>query len=174
MTPFKKLSLNQQIWDKCFTSVFWNTNHSHGSMLSFPFLFIYLSVLYAPCCCCLVAKSCPALYNPMDSTLPGFSAIGFPREEYWCGLPFPFPRDLPWPRDWSTSFQFSSVAQLCLTLCEPMNCSTPGPSPTPGVHPNSCPLTRWCHLVISSSVIHFSSCPQSLPASESFPMSQLF
>ena len=48
------------------------------------------------------------------------------------------------------------------------------PSPTPGVHPNSCPLTRWCHPAISSSVIPFSSCPQSLPVSEFFPMSQLF
>ena len=48
------------------------------------------------------------------------------------------------------------------------------PSPTPGVHPNSCPSSRWCHLAISSSVIPFSSCPQSLPASESFPMSWLF
>ena len=47
------------------------------------------------------------------------------------------------------------------------------PSPTPGVHPNSCPLSQWCHPAISSSVIPFSSCPQSLPASESFPMSQL-
>ena len=48
------------------------------------------------------------------------------------------------------------------------------PSPTPGVHPNSCPLSRWCHPAISFSVVPFSSCPQSLPASESFPMSQLF
>ena len=48
------------------------------------------------------------------------------------------------------------------------------PSSTPGVHPNSCPLIRWCHPTISSSVLPFSSCPQSLPASESFPMSQLF
>ena len=45
---------------------------------------------------------------------------------------------------------------------------------TPRVHPNSCPLNRWCHPVISSSVVPFSSCPQSLPASKSFPMSQLF
>ena len=50
----------------------------------------------------------------------------------------------------------------------------PCPSPTPGVHPNPCPLSRWCHPAISSSVIPFSSCSQSLPASESFPMSQLF
>ena len=48
------------------------------------------------------------------------------------------------------------------------------PSPTPGVHSNSCPSSRWCHPAISSSVVPFSSCPQSLPASGSFPMSQLF
>ena len=50
----------------------------------------------------------------------------------------------------------------------------PCPSPTPGVHPDSCPSSQWCHPAISSSVVSFSSCPQSLPASESFPMSQLF
>ena len=48
------------------------------------------------------------------------------------------------------------------------------PSPTPRVYPNSCPLGRWCHPTISSSVVLFSSCPQSFPASGSFPMSQLF
>ena len=48
------------------------------------------------------------------------------------------------------------------------------PSPTPGVHPNSCPSSQWCHPAISSSVILLFSCPQSLPASESFPISQLF
>ena len=50
----------------------------------------------------------------------------------------------------------------------------PCPSPTPGVHSNSHPSSQWCHPAMSSSVIPFSSCPQSLPASESFPMSQLF
>ena len=50
----------------------------------------------------------------------------------------------------------------------------PCPSPTPGVHSNSRPSSQWCHPAISSSVVPFSSCPQSLPASESFPMSQLF
>ena len=50
----------------------------------------------------------------------------------------------------------------------------PCPSPTPGVHSNSCPSSQWCHPAISSSVVPSSSCPQSLPASESFPMSQLF
>ena len=73
--------------------------------------------------------------------------------------------------------QFSSVAQSCPTLCDPMNCQharPPCPSPTPGVHSNSRPSSWWCHPTISSSVIPFSSCPQSLPASESSPMSQLF
>ena len=50
----------------------------------------------------------------------------------------------------------------------------PCPSPTPRDYSNSCPLSRWCYPTISSSVIPFSSCPQSLPASESFPMNQLF
>ena len=50
----------------------------------------------------------------------------------------------------------------------------PCPSPTPGVYPNPCPLSQWCHPTISSSVVPFSSCPQSFPASGSFPMSQLF
>ena len=74
------------------------------------------------------------------------------------------------------SVQFSSVAQSCPTLCDPMNHHTrpPFPSPTPGVHSNSCPSSRWCHPAISSSIVPFSSCSQSLPASGSFPMSQLF
>ena len=50
----------------------------------------------------------------------------------------------------------------------------PCPSPTPGACSNSCPLSRWCHPTISSSVVPFSSCPQSFPASGSFQMSQLF
>ena len=54
------------------------------------------------------------------------------------------------------------------------NAKPPCPSPTPGVYSNSCPLSRWCHPAISSSVVPFSSCSQSLPASGSFPMSQLF
>ena len=57
---------------------------------------------------------------------------------------------------------------------EPQHTKPPCPSPTPGVHPDPCPLSRWCHPTISSSVIPFSSCPQSFPASGSFPVSQLF
>ena len=57
---------------------------------------------------------------------------------------------------------------------EPHNTRPPCPSPTPGVHPNPCPLSQWCHPTISSSVVPLSSCPQSFPASGSFQMSQLF
>ena len=66
--------------------------------------------------------------------------------------------------------QFSSVTLSCPTLCNPMNRSRPGFR----VHPNLCPSSQWYHPTISSSVVPFSSCPQSLSASKSFPMSQLF
>ena len=71
------------------------------------------------------------------------------------------------------SDEFSSVAQLCPLPHELQHARPPCQSPTPGVHPNPCPWSRWCHPVISSSVVPFSTCPQSLPASGSFPMSQL-
>ena len=74
------------------------------------------------------------------------------------------------------TFQLNSVTQSCLTLqsLESQQARPPCPSPTPGVHSNSRPSRQWCHPAISSWVIPFSSCPQSLPASESFSMSQLF
>ena len=73
------------------------------------------------------------------------------------------------------SVQFShSVTSDSLWPHEPQHARPPCPSPTPGVHPNPCPLNQWCHPTISSSVIHFSSCLQSFPASGSFQMSQLF
>ena len=61
-----------------------------------------------------------------------------------------------------------------LWLHESQHARPPCPSSTPGVHPNPCLLSRWCHLTISSSVVPFSSCPQSFPTSGSFQMSQLF
>ena len=69
-----------------------------------------------------------------------------------------------------------SVTQWCLTLCNPRDCSPPGSSVLHylPVCSNSCPLSSWCHPTISSSGVPFSSCPQSLPASDSFQMSQLF
>ena len=75
-----------------------------------------------------------------------------------------------------SSVQFISFAQLCLTLCNPTDCSIPGfcPSPIPRVYPNSCPLSRWCHPTISSSVVPSFSHLQSFPVSESFQVSQFF
>ena len=73
------------------------------------------------------------------------------------------------------SVQFScSVMSDSLRPRELQHSRPPCPSPTPRVHPNSCPSSQWCHPAISSSIVPFSSCPQSLPASGSFPMSQLF
>ena len=74
-----------------------------------------------------------------------------------------------------SSVQFScSVVSNSLWPHQLQHIRPPCPSPIPGVHPNSCPLSRWCHPAISSSVIPFSSCPQAFPASGSFQMSQLF
>ena len=74
-----------------------------------------------------------------------------------------------------SSVQFSlSVISDSLWLHEPQHARPPCQSPTPRVHPNPCPSSWWCHPTISSSVIPFSSCPQSFPASGSFPMSQVF
>ena len=74
-----------------------------------------------------------------------------------------------------SSVQFScSVVSDSLRPHESQHARPPCPSPTPGVYLNSCPLSWWCHPAISSSVFPFSSCPQSLPASGSFPMSQFF
>jgi len=75
------------------------------------------------------------------------------------------------------SVQFSLITQSCPTLCDPMNHSMPG-LPVHHQLPEStqthCLLSQWCHPAISSFVVPFSSCPQSLPASESFQMNQLF
>ena len=80
----------------------------------------------------------------------------------------------------SNSLQFSSV-QFSVSVMsnslqphESQHARAPCSSPSPRVHSDSCPSSLWCHPAISSSVVPFSSCPQSLPASEYFPMSQLF
>ena len=76
----------------------------------------------------------------------------------------------------SLSVKFSSVAQSCLTLRPHglQHTRPPGPSSTPEAYSNSRPLSWWCHPTISSSVVAFSSCSQSFPASGSFPRSQFF
>ena len=79
------------------------------------------------------------------------------------------------PVIWGPSVQFShSVISDSLWPHELQHARPPCPSRTPGVYPNSCPLCWWCHPTISSSVVPFSSCPQSFLASGSFQMSQLF
>ena len=76
---------------------------------------------------------------------------------------------------WGSPLQFScSVVSDSLRPHESQRARPPCPSPTPWVHSDSCPLSQWCHPAVSSSVVPFSSCPQSLPASETFPMNQLF
>ena len=74
-----------------------------------------------------------------------------------------------------SSVQFSrSVVSDCLQPHESKHAKPPCPSSSPRVHSNSCPSSWWCHPAISSFVVPFFSCPQSVPASESFPVSQLF
>ena len=106
-----------------------------------------------------------SLPDPAEGATQSFLCPKLVTLSEWLGH-----KDGPYPVWWSR-LQFSSVAQLCPTLCNPMN---PCPSPTPRVHSNSCPSSQWCHPDISSSVVPFSSCPQYLPASGPFPMSQLF
>ena len=93
-----------------------------------------------------------------------------PTHELWIYSKENFKR-----HDQFSSVQFSrSVMSDSLRPHESQHARPPCPSPSPGVYLDSRPSNQWCHTVISSSVIPFSSCPQSLPASESFPMSQLF
>ena len=82
-------------------------------------------------------------------------------------------RSQNWPR-FSSVQSSHSVVSNSLRSHELQHARPPCPSPTPRVHSNSRPSSRWCHPAILSSVVPFSSCPQSLPASESFPVSQLF
>ena len=92
--------------------------------------------------------------------------------EFWCWRRL---LRVPWDtRRSNQSLQFShSVVSNSLQPNESQHARPPCPSPTPGVHTNPCPLCQWCHPAISSSVVPFSSCPQSFPASGPFPMSQL-
>ena len=94
---------------------------------------------------------------------------GLLRQEYWSEMSSLSSGES------SSSGQFShSVVSDSLQLHGLQHARPPCPSPPPGVHPNPCPLSRWCHPTTSSSVVPFSSCPQSFPVSGSFQMSQLF
>ena len=117
--------------------------------------------------------------------------VGFSRQEYWSGLPCTPPGDLSNLGIKPTAVMSSALAGGFLPGAPPVQFSRSVVSdslwphesqhtrpsclsPTPGVPSNSCPLSRWCHPAILSSVVSFSSCSKSLPASGFFPMSQLF
>ena len=125
--------------------------------------------------------------------------MGFSRQEYWSGLPCPSTENLPdpgikpaslrfpaladgfftnsttWEAPWGLSVQFSrSVVSDSLWPHRLQHARLPSLSPTPKACSNSCPSSQWCHPTISSSVVPFSSCIQSCPASGSFPVSQFF
>ena len=145
-----------------------------------------------------MAQSCLTLCDPIDCSLPGSSIHGIFQAILLEWIAFSFSSGSSQPRDWTQvsrivdrcfmawatrevllitiySVQFSClVVTDSLWPHESQHARPPCPSPSPGVHSDSCPSSQWCHPAISSSVGLFSSCSQSLPASESFPMSQLF
>ena len=108
--------------------------------------------------------------------------LGLPRECAAWSVPQKLYRFCFNGREWRRTFlvkrQFSSVSRSVVSNSlrphELQHTRPPCPSPTPGIYPNSCPLSWWCHITISSSVIPFSSCLQSFPKSGSFQISQLF
>ena len=141
--------------------------------------------------CLSVSHSCLTLCDPMDCSLQGSSLYEILQARILEWESISLFRRSSRSRDWTwvfcnagrcfyhlssfSSVQFShSVMSDSLRPYEPQHARPPCPSPTPGVYPNSCPLSQWCHPTNSSSVVPFSSCPQSFPASESFQMSQLF
>ena len=114
-----------------------------------------------------------------DTCIPLFIAALFIIARTWeqprCLLTDEWIKNLWYIHTMEYSVQFSrSVVSDSFRAHESQHTRPPCPSPTPGVHSDSRPLSRGCHPAISSSVVPFSSCPQSLPASEFFPMSQLF
>ena len=134
---------------------------------------------------CVSGSSLPGLFaTPWTLAHQAPLSMGFSRQGYWSGLPFPSPEHLPDPgiEPWSPALQadsllsqFSSVQLLSHVrlFAAPQTAAQwlPCPSLSPGVCSTSCPLNRWCYLAISSSAAAFSFCPQSFPASESFPVS---
>ena len=121
-------------------------------------------------CACLVTQSFLTLCNPMNCSPPGSSVHEILQARILQWVAIFFSRGSPWPGDWIqvssivSSVQFShSVMSDSLQPHGLQHSRLPCPSPTPGVYSNSCPLSQWCHPTILSSVIPFSSCPQSFP-----------
>ena len=132
--------------------------------------------LSSKCVCvrvCVCVCICIQLVAHLEGMLTVSTMCGkcclIPKNIYFCFMITPKPLTV------FSSVQFSHwVMSDSLRPHESQHARPPCPSPTHGVYSNSCPSSRWCHPAISSSVIPFSSWPQSLPASGSFPMSQLF
>ena len=160
--------------------------------IEFPVLFSR-SLLVISNVCVLVAQLCLTLCNSMDCSPPGSSySWSSPGRNTVVGCHSLLQGGLPNPGiesrspalqadSWLSeppgirSDQIScSVVSDSLRPHESQHTRPPCPSPTPRVHSDSRPSSQWCHPAISSFVVPFSSCPQSLPASESFPTSQLF
>ena len=132
-----------------------------------------LAILWNSAFRCLYLSFSPLFFASLLFTIcEGFSAIckASPDSRDPANCILAFPADTQF-----SSVQFSlSVVSDSLRPHGLQHTRLPCPSPTPGACSNSCPLSRWCHPTISSSVVPFSSCPQSFPASGSFPMSQFF
>ena len=131
----------------------------------------------------MCAQSCLTLGDPMDCSLPDSSSCGISQARILEWVAIPFSKGSFWlshrsGRDLESSIssvQFSCpVVSDSLRPHEPQHARPTCPSPTPRVHPNPRPSGQWCHPTISSSVVPFSSCPQSFPALGSFQTSQLF
>ena len=127
-----------------------------------------------------VTQSCPTLCYPMDGSLPGSSVHGISQATIQEWVAISFSRGSSWRKAWTRVFcvvlsQFShAVVSDSLWLHRQEHTRPPCPPPTPRVYSNSCPLSWWCHQTVSSSVIPFSSCLQSFPASGTFQMSEFF
>ena len=146
-------------------------------------------------------QSCLTLCNSMDHSPPDFSVVGFLQARILEWVAVTSSRGSSWLGDQTHIFCVSYIGRRVLITSaawevtisqirsdqisrlvvsdslrphESQHARPPCPSPTPRVHPDSRPSSQWCHPAISFSVVPFSSCPQSLPASESFPMTQLF
>ena len=146
--------------------------------------------------CAQPLQSCRLLWGPMDCSPLGSSVHGTLQARILEWVTMPSSRGSSQDRDQTCvsciaggfftteppgkplnlySVQFiHSVMSDSLQPHEPQHARPPCPSPIPRVHPNPCPLSRWSHLTISSSVVPFASCPQSFPALGSFQMSQIF
>ena len=135
-----------------------------------PYVIWQLSTSYfthdSACMSTLLSPFAPQYSSPTVSTNPLSKSVSL-------FLPWKYIYQYHFSK--SHSVQFShSVMSNSLQPYQPQHARPPGLSPTPGVHPNPCPLNWWCPPTTSSSVIPFSSCPQSFPGSGSFQMSQLF